>query len=181
MRGTSRSSTPARRPWSGSASTPSAEPKISLPLYTTRQGRGILGSLRGATGPSLHHHAPIQAPSQARGASANKVSRSQAHVRHVAAVQKCQSQNSLRDAWPRKYSYHPGHLQPRAPRHAGQRRQSDGRGAFVTYCCPTAAKAPGSRVRDFSWLTRVLPHCAGDSLVPEVGLEPTLPFRGTGF
>src|SRR4028119_1271135 len=42
------------------------------------------------------------------------------------------------------------------PDNTGWRRQSDGRGAFVAYCCPTAAKGPGSMARGFVLPDRVL-------------------------
>ncbi len=63
-------------------------------------------------------------------------------VRRGVVVQERQPEESPRDAKPIGPNHHPRRLQPRALRHAGRRRQSDGRGAFVAYCALLPPKVP---------------------------------------
>ena len=84
------------------------------------------------------------------GAAPSLVFRVEAAPNGAARVAWGQPQGGLGDARSFVHRHHTRHLQPRAPRHAGRRRQSHGRGAFVAYCCPTAAKAPGHRAGGFA-------------------------------
>jgi integrase len=99
-----------------------------------RVGRGR------AAGPPLYYHAPLQAPAQAGGATADTLPRPPAYVRHAATHPQREPEDSVRDARARLYSHHPRHLLPCAPQHAGERRQSDGRHAFLARWCSNWCK-----------------------------------------
>ena len=112
-----------------------------------------------------------------RGYQRSASTTSDTPLRHVAALQEREPEDRLRDARPRHHSHHTRYLQPCAPDHAGERRQSDGGRAFIGYCCPTAAKAPGLMA---GGLLRSPEFCVDLQeflLVGAVGLEPTLLLR----
>ncbi len=70
----------------------------------------------------------------------------------------------------------------RAPPMASTRCFSeDSKGPFRSPCGHTAVKARTSGASDARWGQHKTRAFAGILAVPEVGLEPTRPFRGTGF
>jgi integrase len=121
-----------------------------------RVGRGR------AAGPPLYYHAPLQAPAQAGGATADTLPRPPAYVRHAATHPQREPEDSVRDARARLYSHHPRHLLPCAPQHAGERRQSDGRHAFLARWCSNWCKEARRECRasflcfDFSFVLQVI-------------------------
>jgi hypothetical protein len=123
----------------------------------------------GASGPPLYYHAPLQALAQADGAAADTLPRPPAHVRHTITRPEREPQGRLRDVGARNHSHHARHLLARAPQHAGERRQSDGRRAFLARWCSNWCKE-ARRSRRASFL------CVGFSLV----LQGFLKYRRSG-
>jgi hypothetical protein len=94
----------------------------------------------GASGPSLHHDAPLQALAKASGLATNTLSRPPAYLRHTITRPERQPQGRLGDVGARNHSHHARYLLARAPQHARERRQSDGRRAFLARWCSNWCK-----------------------------------------
>ena len=82
--------------------------------------------VRRAARPPLHHHAPLQAPTQAGGPTPDTFPRSQAHVRHPAAHKEHQPQGRLGNVGACNHSHHASHLLACPAQHARERRRCDG-------------------------------------------------------
>ena len=105
-------------PWSSSVA---ADPRGGKADRNARRRKSPQGRGRGES------HLPfIQTTPEAYQLAANKVPRSQAHMRNAPAIQGNASKDSAGDARAREHLHDDGHLLPRTARHARESRERHG-------------------------------------------------------